>query len=79
MRHSRSLVSTRTKNVLLPDARFVHGYLARGRADLDGVGTLEAGDAVWLTAAGELRHQALLSAEVPVWEMDLDLRDLQLR
>ena len=41
--------------MLLPDVRFVHGYRARGRADLEDEGTLEAGDAVRLTAAGELR------------------------
>lgn len=59
------------ESVPLPDARFVHVYIARGGADLEGAGILAAGDAVRLTAAGTPRLTAGApdGADVLVWEM----------
>jgi redox-sensitive bicupin YhaK (pirin superfamily) len=58
--------------VRVPDAPFVHLYLARGAAQLDGAGQLESGDAVRLTAAGNplLTADRTQGAEVLIWEMD---------
>ena len=57
--------------VTVPDARFVHVYIAKGAADLEGAGPLVAGDAVRLTAAGAPRLTAdpTAGAEVLIWEM----------
>ncbi|MET1002254.1 MAG: pirin family protein [Acidimicrobiia bacterium] len=55
--------------VTVPGAPYVHVFVARGTADLDGAGTLVKGDAVRLTEAGP---RALIAgpagAEVTVWE-----------
>ena len=55
--------------VQLPGGSHVHLFVARGSASLEGAGVLNTGDAVRITAAGELR---LVSgpdgAEVLVWE-----------
>jgi redox-sensitive bicupin YhaK (pirin superfamily) len=58
--------------VRVPDAPFVHLYVARGAASLEGAGELETGDAVRLTAAGNplLTADATGGAEVLIWEMD---------
>lgn len=58
------------ESVQVPDALFVHLYIAKGRAELEGAGLLNTGDAVRLTAAGARRltadsHQG---SEVLVWE-----------
>jgi redox-sensitive bicupin YhaK (pirin superfamily) len=57
--------------VRVPDAPFVHLYVARGAASLEGAGELETGDAVRLTAAGNqlLTADATEGAEVLIWEM----------
>ena len=62
--------------VSVPDAPFAHVYLARGAADLEGAGRLNAGDAVRLTAAGAptLTADATDGAEVLIWEMQAGLR-----
>jgi redox-sensitive bicupin YhaK (pirin superfamily) len=59
-----------------PDARFVHVFVPKGAADLEGVGRLEAGDSVRLVAAGsrKLVADAASGAEVLVWEMSSHLR-----
>ncbi|MGI8927067.1 MAG: pirin family protein [Tepidiformaceae bacterium] len=59
------------ESVALPDAPFVHLYIARGDATLDHAGPLAKGDAVRLThAAAGLRLTAGEDgAEVLVWEM----------
>ncbi|MGH7232825.1 MAG: pirin family protein [Nitrospiraceae bacterium] len=59
------------ESVSLPDAPFVHLYVAKGRAALEGSGALGSGDAVRLTAAGSRRLTADAEggAEVLVWEM----------
>jgi quercetin 2,3-dioxygenase len=54
----------------LPNAPYVHLFVAKGAADLEGAGRLGAGDAVRLTATSGLRLQAdPEGAEVLVWEM----------
>ena len=58
------------ESVALPDAPYVHLYVARGSVDLEGAGTLATGDAVRLTAAEGPRVTASGGpAEVLVWEM----------
>jgi redox-sensitive bicupin YhaK (pirin superfamily) len=58
--------------VSVPDAPFVHLFVAKGGADLEGAGTLAAGDAVRLMAAGARRLTAdgQAGAEVLIWEMN---------
>ena len=58
----------------LPDAPFVHAFVARGSVDLEGAGTLHAGDAARLASAGA---RAIVAgddgAELTVWETWSDL------
>jgi redox-sensitive bicupin YhaK (pirin superfamily) len=58
-----------TDTVTVPDAPFVHLFVARGTVDLEGAGPLTAGDAVRLTAAGGHDLTAVDDAEVLIWEM----------
>ncbi len=60
-------------SVELPDAPFVHLFLARGSVELEGAGRLEEGDAARLTVAGPRRTEAVTGAEVLVWEMHATL------
>jgi redox-sensitive bicupin YhaK (pirin superfamily) len=55
----------------VPDAPFVHLFIAKGAAALEGAGPLAQGDAVRLTAAGgrRLTADAKAGAEVLIWEM----------
>jgi redox-sensitive bicupin YhaK (pirin superfamily) len=55
--------------VTLPDAPYVHLFVAVGGVELEGAGTLDGGDAVRLTAAGGRRVTARDAAEILVWEM----------
>jgi redox-sensitive bicupin YhaK (pirin superfamily) len=57
------------QEILVPDAPFVHLFVARGTVDLEGAGTLAQGDAVRLTGVGGQRLTAVEDAEVLVWEM----------
>ena len=59
--------------VAVPDAPFVHLFVARGAVDLEGAGPLGEGDAVRLTGAGGRTLTALDDAEVLIWEMHADL------
>jgi redox-sensitive bicupin YhaK (pirin superfamily) len=56
--------------VRVPDAPFVHVFVARGGAALEGAGSLVTGDAVRLAAAGarELTADPAAGAEVLIWE-----------
>ena len=56
--------------VPVPDAPFVHVYIAKGTVALEGAGRLSAGDAVRLTGAGGPRITAdeKTGAEVLIWE-----------
>jgi len=55
--------------VQLPDAPFLHLFVARGAVDLEGTGALGTGDAVRATRTGGQRLTAADDAEVLVWEM----------
>ena len=57
------------QSVDLPDAPYLHLYVALGSVELEGAGVLEPGDAVRLTAAGGHRVTAVEPAEILVWEM----------
>ena len=58
------------ESVSLPTAPYVHFYVAKGTVDLEGAGTLNAGDAARVTAAAGQKVTALGGpAEVLVWEM----------
>ena len=71
------------ESVTVPDAPFVHVYVARGQTDLEAVplgaahgeadGLLDAGDAARFTAAGERRLVATQPSEVLIWEMHASL------
>jgi quercetin 2,3-dioxygenase len=60
-------------SVSLPDAPYVHLFVAEGTVSLEGAGDLVAGDAVRLTAAGARRITATEPSEVLIWEMHSDL------
>src|SRR6266568_3184172 len=64
-------------SVTIPDAPFAHVYLARGRMDLEAEGSLAAGDAARLTAAGERRLAAAEPSEVLIWEMHAGLEGME--
>ncbi|WP_280298310.1 pirin family protein [Nocardia neocaledoniensis] len=55
--------------VTLPDAPYLHVFVARGEIDMEGLGTLSQGDAVRLTRSGGQRLRPHGDAEVLVWEM----------
>jgi redox-sensitive bicupin YhaK (pirin superfamily) len=59
--------------VTLPEAPFVHLFVARGSVDLEGAGTLAEGDAVRFTATGGQRVTAIEPAEILVWEMHAEI------
>jgi redox-sensitive bicupin YhaK (pirin superfamily) len=56
----------------IPEAPFVHLYVAKGAVELEGAGSLRTGDAARLTAAGTpvMTADARTGAEVLVWESD---------
>jgi redox-sensitive bicupin YhaK (pirin superfamily) len=57
--------------VALPDAPFVHLFVPVGSADLEGAGTLAAGDSARMTgAAGQRLTAGPDGAEVLIWEMN---------
>jgi redox-sensitive bicupin YhaK (pirin superfamily) len=55
--------------VALPEAAYVHLYVASGEVTLEGAGALTTGDAARLTDAGAARVTASGPAEILVWEM----------
>lgn len=60
----------------LPDARFVHVFVARGSVSLQGSGPLDTGDAARLTAAtGQRVNAGPDGAEILVWQMTAGLGD----
>ncbi|OBG86801.1 quercetin 2,3-dioxygenase [Mycobacterium sp. E802] len=59
-------------SVTLPQARYVHLFIARGAVTLEGSGPLSAGDAARLTDAGG-RVTADTETEILVWEMNAGL------
>jgi redox-sensitive bicupin YhaK (pirin superfamily) len=61
------------QTVTVPDAPFVHVFLARGEARV-GDHDLASGDAARLTAAGPLELRATDEAEVIIWESHAEAR-----
>jgi quercetin 2,3-dioxygenase len=61
------------QSVVLPEAPFLHLFVARGEVELEGAGPLEEGDAVRFTATGGQQVIALQRAEILVWEMMSEL------
>jgi hypothetical protein len=57
------------QSIELPDAPYLHLFVAAGAVVLEGAGDLSAGDAVRFTATGGQRVTASQDAEVLVWEM----------
>jgi quercetin 2,3-dioxygenase len=55
--------------VELPQAPYLHLFVARGEVTLEGAGPLHEGDAVRFTASGGQRVTATEPAEILVWEM----------
>jgi hypothetical protein len=62
------------QSVVLPDAPFLHLFVARGDLTLEGVGPLGQGDAVRFAGTGGQRVTATTAAELLVWEMHASLR-----
>src|SRR5205823_6674291 len=62
------------ETVLVPDAEYVHVFIARGAAEVEGAGALSEGDAIRLTAAGSprLTADAVVGAEILIWETSGD-------
>ena len=58
-----------TDTVVVPDAPYVHIFVARGDVELEGAGPLTEGDAVRLTGIGGQNLTAVGDAEVLIWEM----------
>jgi redox-sensitive bicupin YhaK (pirin superfamily) len=58
------------ESVQLPNAPYVHVFVAKGAVVLEGAGDLAQGDAVRLTAAGGPAVTAQEPSEVLVWEME---------
>jgi len=54
---------------LVPDAPFLHVFVADGQAAMEGVGVLEQGDAVRVSGGGGQQLSSDTGAEVIVWEM----------
>ena len=58
------------EQVNVPDSKYAHMFVASGSAELEGAGSLAAGDAVRLTAAGSpVLTAGPAGAEVLVWEL----------
>jgi redox-sensitive bicupin YhaK (pirin superfamily) len=60
-------------DVELPQAPYVHLFVARGAVALEGAGELTTGDAARLTASDGRRVTATADAEILVWEMHAGL------
>jgi redox-sensitive bicupin YhaK (pirin superfamily) len=61
------------ESVVLPEAPYLHLFVAVGDVTLEGAGPLETGDAVRFTATGGQRVTATSAAEILVWEMHAGL------
>ncbi len=56
-------------SIQVPEAPYLHLFVARGQVALEGTGILRAGDAARLTFSGGQRVSADAPAELLVWEM----------
>jgi len=59
------------ERVIVPEASYVHLYVAKGAVELDGAGALRTGDSARLVGAGSRKATAhdKEGAEVLIWEM----------
>jgi hypothetical protein len=57
------------ESVELPEAPWLHLFVADGTVDLEGAGRLLVGDAVRFTGSGGQRVTAVDGAEILVWQM----------
>ncbi len=66
------------ESVKIPDAPFIHLFVAKGSIHLENVGILKKGDSVRLIAAGgqQLTADATTGAEVLIWEMGKQIENL---
>ncbi|MFC7446730.1 pirin family protein [Rhodococcus daqingensis] len=62
------------QSVTVPDAPYVHVFIARGSGDVEGFGRLGQGDSLRLTGIGGQRYTAAEPTEVLIWEMHAALR-----
>jgi hypothetical protein len=64
------------ESVQVPDAPYVHLFIAKGGAELEGADVLHTGDAARLMAAGarRLTADASTGAEVLIWETNQDMK-----
>ena len=62
------------QRVGIPEAPWVHLFVARGTVALEGAGQLDEGDAVRITGTGGQTVSALEPAEILVWEMHATIR-----
>jgi quercetin 2,3-dioxygenase len=61
------------ESIVLPEAPYLHLFVAAGDVSLEGAGELNTGDAVRFTATGGQRVTASSAAEILVWEMHAGL------
>ena len=61
--------------VELPEAPYLHLFVARGAVTLEDAGPLADGDSVRFTATGRQKITATEPAEILVWEMHATVRD----
>ncbi|MGE2835310.1 pirin family protein [Mycobacterium sp. SMC-4] len=61
------------QSVTLPEAPYLHLFVARGQVELEDAGPLGEGDAVRFTASGGQRVTATEPAEILIWEMHAGL------
>jgi hypothetical protein len=58
----------------VPESAYIHLFVARGQATLEGIGTLQTGDTVRISSSGGQRIVATeQGAEVLIWEMHATL------
>ncbi|CAM3941919.1 pirin family protein [Smaragdicoccus niigatensis] len=57
------------RTVTLPNAPYLHVYVARGEAEMTGVGPIDEGDAVRITFGPDISVHTDNGAEILVWEM----------
>ncbi|KAA0016522.1 pirin family protein [Antrihabitans cavernicola] len=62
------------QSVTIPEAPYLHVFVAKGAAEFEGHGNLAQGDAARITAGGGYRVTAKDDAEIVVWEMHASAR-----
>ncbi|MDI9917148.1 pirin family protein [Rhodococcus sp. IEGM 1379] len=61
-------------SIILPDAPYVHAYIAQGSTTVEDIGLLSTGDSLRIKGTGGHRMRATESAEVLIWEMHAGFR-----